>query len=117
MGSQLLLISHGHAAARVFCRRSAVQEEAVDELALRCGVGHRQPFYPRGDGRLPITCATSRRWTVCRARCRSLCACDLGKLTSTVRPPFGRAATVRVASWAVAMARTIDKPRPWWPSL
>jgi len=36
----------------------------------------------------------------------------LGKVTSTVRPPSGRAVAVRVALCAVAMARTMARPRP-----
>jgi len=32
------------------------------------------------------------------------------------RPPPGRGWAVIVAAWAVAMARTMDRPRPWPPS-
>jgi hypothetical protein len=35
-----------------------------------------------------------------------------GKVTVMVRPPSGLALVVMVASWAVAMARTMDSPRP-----
>jgi len=39
-----------------------------------------------------------------------------GKWISIERPPCGRAFAVSVASWAMAMARTMDSPRPWWSS-
>jgi hypothetical protein len=39
-----------------------------------------------------------------------------GKWISIGRPPCGRAFAVSVASWAMAMARTMDSPRPWWSS-
>jgi hypothetical protein len=39
-----------------------------------------------------------------------------GKWISIERPPCGRAFAVSVASWARAMARTMDSPRPWWSS-
>ena len=35
-----------------------------------------------------------------------------GKLTWMWRPPSGRAWVVRVAPWAVAIAATMDRPRP-----
>jgi hypothetical protein len=35
-----------------------------------------------------------------------------GKATSTQRPPPGEAEAVIVAPWAVAIARTMEKPRP-----
>ena len=39
------------------------------------------------------------------------------KVTSTARPPPGRARAPMVAPWAAAMALTMDRPRPWpWPS-
>ena len=30
--------------------------------------------------------------------------------------PHGRAFAVSVTSWAMAIARTMDSPRPWWSS-
>src|SRR5262249_47086780 len=39
-------------------------------------------------------------------------AFEAGKLTVMSRPPPGWARAVRVASWAVAMAWTMDRPRP-----
>jgi len=39
-----------------------------------------------------------------------------GKVTSMARPPPGQGWAVMVAAWAVAMARTMDRPRPWPPS-
>jgi hypothetical protein len=41
-----------------------------------------------------------------------------GKRISIGRPPCGRAFAVSVATWAMAMAmaRTMDSPRPWWSS-
>src|SRR5262245_9144889 len=39
-------------------------------------------------------------------------AAHAGKMTSMARPPSGRAVVVSMASWAVAMARTIESPRP-----
>jgi hypothetical protein len=39
-----------------------------------------------------------------------------GKWISIGRPPCGRAFAASVASWATAMARTMDSPRPWWSS-
>ena len=35
---------------------------------------------------------------------------------SIERPPCARAFAVSVASWVMAMARTMDSPRPWWSS-
>ena len=39
-----------------------------------------------------------------------------GKLTVIVSPPSGCGRAFTVAPWAVAIARTIDSPSPWWPS-
>jgi hypothetical protein len=39
-----------------------------------------------------------------------------GKWISIERPRGARAFAVSVASWAMAMARTMDSPRPWWSS-
>jgi hypothetical protein len=39
-----------------------------------------------------------------------------GKWISIERPPCGRAFAASVASWAMAMARTMDSPRPWCSS-
>jgi len=41
---------------------------------------------------------------------------DGWKVTSMARPPPGTGRAVMVAAWAVAMARTMDRPRPWPPS-
>ena len=37
-----------------------------------------------------------------------------GKWISIGRRPCGPAFAMSVASWAMAMARTMDSPRPWW---
>ena len=37
-----------------------------------------------------------------------------GKWISIGRRPCGPAFAMSVASWAMAMARTTDSPRPWW---
>ena len=37
-----------------------------------------------------------------------------GKWISIEKASCARAFAVSVASWAMAMARTMDSPRPWW---
>jgi hypothetical protein len=39
-----------------------------------------------------------------------------GKWIPIERPPCARAFAVSVASWAMALARTMDSPRPCWGS-
>jgi hypothetical protein len=39
-----------------------------------------------------------------------------GDWISIGTPPCARTFAVSVASWAMAMARTMDSPRPWWSS-
>lgn len=39
-----------------------------------------------------------------------------GKWISIERPPCACAFAVSVASWATAVARAMDSPRPWWSS-
>src|ERR1700685_4276431 len=45
-----------------------------------------------------------------------LAAVGGGKVMSMASPPPGRGCAVMVASWAVAMAWTMARPRPWPPS-